>query len=152
MTQQSATITYAKVVPCDRSISKINDLTSILNIDNAVAAKDLHATVVYSRSEVIGLDLIEIVRPLEATPVAFDLFDNGGKKCLVIKLKSDDLDMLHWMTREMGASYDYIDYHPHITVSYDYNREPPADEVLDTIGIIRFNEFRLEPFDEYYGT
>lgn len=145
------TVTYAKVVPCDCSKARIQQLASILNITNAVAANDLHATVVCSRTPVPGLEDITVADIIHAVPIRFDLFDSDGYKCLVIRLHSLQLQQLHKKTRDMGASYDYDAYHPHITLSYDFQGPIPADDVLTTIGGIHFTEFKIEPFDSNYG-
>lgn len=91
-------------------------------IPTAVPDEKMHSTIVYSRDnpvkdyEVSG----KLEEPIEAKINSFDVFQSQeGKNCLVAKLHAPDLEDRHNKAKELGASYDYDEYIPHVTLSYD---------------------------------
>ena len=136
--------TYAKAVPCKDSKNKIAELVNLLNINNSVSPHSLHTTVTYSRKVVPELESSVLPEPIIATPIGFAIFKSNMYNCLVILLESLGLNSLHQQAMALGATYDYDQYHPHITVSYDFQGEVPDDEILDVIGNLNFIEVIVE--------
>lgn len=138
--------TYIKAVLCSQTQNKIAEFVSLLNIENCVAKHDLHVTVVASRVDIPASDSL-LSSPIIAHPAGFSIFDNGVDRCLVILLHSIDLHDLHIDYRRRGASHDYPQYQPHVTLSYDYlSDQPPADELIDCLPEFRFDLLHVEPF------
>jgi hypothetical protein len=91
-------------------------------IPNGIDTEDLHSTVAYSRgSNIPGYEVAgKFEKPIKAEISYFDIFPSqDGKNCLVAKLNSPDLVKMHNKTREHGATFDYDEYKPHVTFSYD---------------------------------
>lgn len=136
--------TYAKAVPCEDSKNKIAELVNLLNINNSVSPRSLHTTVTYSRKVVPELESMVLPEPITATPIGFAVFKSNMYNCLVILLESMGLNLLHQQAMALGATYDYPTYHPHVTVSYDFQGEVPDDGILDVIGNLNFIEVIVE--------
>lgn len=135
--------TYAKAVPCEATKERIANLINILNIRNSVATHSLHTTLVYSDVE-IPLESYTLPEPIAAKPIGFTVFCTEFYNCLVILLDSIGLTTLHQHARAMGATYDYDQYHPHVTVSYDFQGSVPDNSILEEIGELIFNEVVVE--------
>lgn len=99
------------------SNEKIKNIQSVLGVNNAVVAEKLHTTVVYSRKTVDVFpqdDLNEI-----AHLVGFELWDTKYGKTVVAKLESPYLNGRFRDVMSLGATYDFDDYKPHVTLAYD---------------------------------
>lgn len=95
-----------------------------LGLTNPDDPHEFHTTIVYSRRSVPWepVDGLEV----EAKPLKWEAWNTrDGKRCLVLLL---DCDWLHDRFSDAmmaGATYDFPDYKPHITLSYN------VDESLD---------------------
>ena len=101
----------------------LSDIVKGENIKDPTPADKMHSTIVYSKdNKVDGYDVQgKMDEPIEAEINDFDLFNTSDGKCLVAKLQSDELRNRHNRARELGASYDYDEYIPHVTLSYNAN-------------------------------
>ena len=98
----------------------------------------LHVTLIYSRKEFKMLPNTPVVHT--AKIVGFELFSNSGgvKNVLVAKLESSSITARHKHIRaNYGATHDYSEYSPHITLRYDWdvtrdvsNLVPPDDTIF----------------------
>lgn len=91
-------------------------------ISAPVPSDSMHSTVVYSRDNPVKDYTVQgpLEEPIESEIDSFDIFQSGeGKNCLVAKLNAPELINRHKKARELGASYDYDEYIPHVTLSYD---------------------------------
>lgn len=82
----------------------------------------LHTTITYSKDNAVPEYNVagKLDEPIEAEIDSFDIFPtNDGNNCLVAKLACAEFEKRHNLTRQMGASYDYEQYIPHITLSYN---------------------------------
>lgn len=91
-------------------------------IPNLVAAEDLHVTIAHSRSRI---DWMDIDAPWDGElliaaggPRVVE-FMGADKKAVALLFRSDSLSYRHAIIRDAGASWDWPDYQPHITLSYD---------------------------------
>lgn len=111
--------TYVGVRYSKDSIAMLKDLQRMYKIPDPTPASKMHTTVLYSRTPVdfpVKTDVNETV----GRDVQFHVFNTrDGKRALVLKIKSDYLTSRHELGNELGASYDFPDYIPHITLSYD---------------------------------
>ena len=92
--------------------------------DTAVPADDLHVTIAYSRQ---ALDWMKIGSDwsgqkdggLTVAPGGARLVEPlGGKGAVVLLFNSSELTWRHMQIREAGASWDYEEYQPHVTITY----------------------------------
>lgn len=91
-------------------------------IPSPTTTDDLHITVAYSKNDNFDDYSVsgKMEDPICAKIKSFDIFPGqGGNNCLVAKLDCPGCTKLHNRTRELGANYDYDEYIPHITLSYD---------------------------------
>lgn len=93
------------------------------NITNPVDTNTLHCTIVYSRRGAPDLASYPYPETIKAQPKCLSIFPTAsGKKCLVIELEDSELNTTHdKIHNEYDVTYDYDDYKPHVTVSYDYD-------------------------------
>lgn len=92
--------------------------------DTTVPADDLHVTVAYSRQ---ALDWMKVGGDwgsrqdggLTIAPGGARLVEPlGGEGAVVLLFNSSELAWRHMQIREAGASWDYEEYQPHVTITY----------------------------------
>lgn len=96
-------------------------------IETTLPADDLHVTIAFSREPV---DWIEVGESwsgserngnLEITPGGARVMERlGDGSAVVMIFASSDLRWRHEAIKEKGASWDWPDYQPHITLSYSH--------------------------------
>lgn len=112
---------------------KLKSIVAGESIPNATEPDDYHSTIAYSRgSQIPGYQVAgKMKNPIEAKIKDFGIFPSqDGCNCLVAKLDAPDLVDMHNKTREHGATHDYDEYIPHVTLSYDagdWDEESLAD-------------------------
>lgn len=126
--------------------AKANGFTATL------APSDMHVTVLYSRTPV---DPMAMGEGWSSDPDGGLVIKAGGPRALerfgegavVLQFASWSLQSRHNDMVQAGASHDFPEYLPHVTISY----EAPADLTLDTIkpyaGELRFGPEVFEPLD-----
>lgn len=103
----------------DESLKQLQNLQKMYKIPNPTPTKDMHSTVIYSRVPV-DFPICDEVNQVVDRQVQFHVFNTrDGARALVLKIKSDYLTKRHELGTELGATYDFPDYIPHITLSYD---------------------------------
>nr|7T26_A Chain A, Acb1 [Erwinia phage FBB1]7T27_A Chain A, Acb1 [Erwinia phage FBB1] len=102
----------------ESTLDALEELQRSLKLPNPVPRDKLHTTIVYSRVNV----------PYKVASGSFEIADKGkltvfetqsGNRALVLEMDSDYLSARHSYAKALGASYDYPDYRPHITLSYN---------------------------------
>lgn len=93
-------------------------------LDGLVDAADMHVTITYSRQPVDWFAMGETwqseLRVTEGGPRVMELF-GPEKTTLVLSFLSSDLKYRHDRMIEGGASWDWPDYQPHISISYAFD-------------------------------
>lgn len=93
------------------------------DIPSTLNAEDFHSTLIYSRKHADIQDLDDDMEDSEivAYPKELHVFDTFDKKrALVIKLDCPYLEERHkYLMKKYDLTYDYDEYIPHITLSYD---------------------------------
>ena len=125
-------------------------LTKYFNKQNIKVPKDLHTTIAYSKKNfnyVINESDV-VIKPEDMK--GFDLFGDN-KNILVMLINSPELTSRFNTTIDSGAVYDYKEYQPHITLSYDYNGtvDDLSNLILPDFDIILGNEYE-EDLDESF--
>jgi phage-related protein (TIGR01555 family) len=114
-------------------------------------ASDMHVTVLYSRTPVdpikmgntwSGNDKGEIT----VTPGGPRAVEKLGDSAVVLLFACDDLSWRHRSMVEAGASHDYDEYQPHVTLTYDAG-DVDLEAIKPFTGALRFGPELFEPLD-----
>lgn len=144
---------YASAILTDESKQQLYDFVDKnLNLDKKTAKEDYHTTVVYSRKP-FGVKFGDVpltpLAVLTTKATGYELFNTqDGGKCLVLKLDSPFLTSLHNAYIGAGASYDYDEYKPHITLCYNFTGELGALPLPDFD--IQYDKLEIKPLDTDY--
>lgn len=149
--------TYASLKLSQQSINELYDYVKFLGIPNAIDPSEYHATVIYSRKEIpraYDYNNFEVSHSLGNKLLAdakewkiFPSKDMGH--CLVLALDFPSAVEYHNHFMSMGATYDYPEYIPHITIATNY-----TDAVIPTTlphFALRFDRLVVEPLDLNYS-
>lgn len=126
--------TYIGVRYDESSVRKLLNLTS--KIPNGVLKDKLHSTIIYSRVK-IDIPLLDNM-DWSAIPGKIEYWDTqDGKRAVILNVKCTDMiDRHKYIMETTKATYDYDEYKPHITLSYDV----PKDYEMGPSGI---NELKI---------
>ena len=119
--------TYAGVNFSVKTLEAIRQFAIEHEIPNRLETRKLHTTLLYSRKHLPKYEPAgKIDPPMIATFKEWDMFltrpTNGNKpnRCLVMKIDCFDLWKRHiFLMNEHSATYDFLEYVPHISLSYD---------------------------------
>ena len=108
------------------------DFIKKYNIPSTMKSEDFHTTLIYSRKFADIQELEDDLGDSEivAKPTELHVFETFDKKrALVIKLDCSYLKERHkYLMQKYNLTYDYDEYIPHITLSYDIGEmEIPKD-------------------------
>ena len=130
-----------------------NFITNELKLAETVDPSTFHITIIYSRTPVPSADKLEGFPTIEQADIlGYELFPtkNDGY-CLVLRLKYRFAQFLNKVLTDEGATSDYAEYKPHVTLAYD---------ILDMIDIntlpvptfkLSFEPVKVEPLNEEYN-
>ena len=119
--------TYAGVRFDEDTVGRIKTFIEENEIPNAIPDDKIHTTLLYSRKPCPNYKATGDLNPaLTGTPTEFDVWesqpdDDGNKSnCLVLQFECDDLvDRHKSLMDEHGGTFDFDEYKPHTTFSYD---------------------------------
>lgn len=121
----------------------LDGINKKLEIPNPLEKKDMHITIVYSRKYVPEFKSRgKLDEPIIAKPDELTIFPSSeGNNVLVLKLKTPDLIERHEeIVKEYGATHDFDEYKPHVTLSYDVGEFDPSDVDINDFGDIEVTE------------
>jgi hypothetical protein len=130
--------TYGAVKFSEDSQKILQDLCERLELPNIVPPKDLHMTLLYSRKECSNYIPRGSISE-EVFPTAFKVFEtHDNKRALVLLCDSPYARMRHNdLMDEHKATYDWSEYHPHISLSMDIgDMTTPVFEPLPDLEIV----------------
>lgn len=140
--------TYVAAKLSKDSQKALDEFVTQEKIPNAADPKQYHSTVIYSRKGVPDVHDYKFALPFEAKIKEWRLFDTQfGKsgKCLVAIMESPELEKAHKEIRETyGATHGFPDYHPHVTVSYDY--DGPLPSTIPDVPL-KYDTTEIKPLD-----
>lgn len=112
--------TYVAVTYTDESIQDIMQFARSLNVPS-ISKTQIHTTVIFSRTKAVGLTASQEGLPATVTGQKLHKFDSpNGKTALVLLLDAPILKARHdYIMKEYNTTYDFDEYLPHITLSYD---------------------------------
>lgn len=134
--------TYAGWRYSEKSLNEIQELQDVLDLPNQTPRKDIHSTLLYSKKHLPNYKALGKTS-IKATMQKLHVFDTFDKKrALVLFLDSPDMIKRHReLMKEHDATYDYPEYIPHITLSYDIGDiEIPDVKVLKGMSELNANE------------
>ena len=119
---------YVAVKFSKESTNAIRNFMVETNIPDKLKQSELHSTIVYSRVHLPEFKAHgTLSEPWIATPTGFKIweskpnsFDKRSTYCLVMTISCKDMDDRHnYAKKDHGATFDFDEYQPHITLSYD---------------------------------
>lgn len=125
---------YVANRPTPHAAKQIFEIARQAGVPNLHQRDKYHCTLIYSREP------CKTPKPrknllVPVSPEKWHVFKTrDGKNCLVLKLSSSAMNLRHkQLMKDLEASYDFPDYLPHITVSYDigdfdYSQLPLPDQ------------------------
>lgn len=99
------------------SCEALAQVQKLLGVENPVSAEKLHTTIVYSRKTVDLFPASGISEPARLVDV--EKWDTKYGNTIVGVLESDYLHSRFKDAMDAGATYDFDDYKPHVTLAYD---------------------------------
>lgn len=118
------------------------------NIPNSVRPDKLHTTVLYSRKHLPNYKAPgKLEHFISGKPIEFEVWPtrptdgSNPARCLVLRYDSPELVKRHnELMKQHDATYDFPDYKPHITLSYDIGdldekKFPDIKKYIDEITI-----------------
>lgn len=120
--------TYAAVTFDEGTVDSLLAFCKENGVPSPLGANDFHTTLVYSRNFLKDIVINPVINPpWNATVVEFELWEskpNSYKEhtthCLVMKLDCPELvDRFNFIMDNYDATYDFDEYIPHVTLSYD---------------------------------
>ena len=122
-------------------------------IETTLPAADMHVTVLYSKTPVDPMKMGETwegnekgeLRIKPGGPRALEVFGEGA---LVLQFASWGLQSRHEQMVREGASHDYPEYLPHVTLTYEVPEGFDPAVVVPYSGELRFGPEVFAPIDE----
>jgi hypothetical protein len=139
--------TYAVANLTDDSKDKIYKLIDILNLKNRVPKDKLHTTVMYSTKPCpTAMEMNGVELSFKGKIIDLKIWDNDDEtKCLVAKLNCYPLENLHkFLQAKYNATYDFPEYIPHITLSYNCGKDFYTLPTYDDY-IVEYTTLNIKP-------
>lgn len=123
-----------------------------LGLTERVDKSTYHITVIYSRAPVPSAEVhAGVETDSQATVTGYEVFPtkNDGK-CLVMRLDFPFANLLNKQLSAEGATSDYPEYKPHMTIAYDIAQEIDP-HTLPLPGFkLNFECVKVEPLDPVF--
>lgn len=119
---------------------------------STLVAAELHVTIAFSRSPVDWMELGEAWGNSDGTLTVRAggprVVEGIGKEgAVALKFASSELAWRHMQIRECGASWDWPEYQPHVTITYNADGIDPA-KVEPFRGELRFGPEVFQEIDD----
>jgi len=120
--------TYAGLHFSADTIDKLINYSKENNIPNAVSEDEYHSTLLYSRKFLPEYEPQgELATPLSATPTKLEIWESPANafkddvtNCLILKMDCpEQVSRFNELMDTHDATYDFDEYKPHTTLSYD---------------------------------
>jgi 2'-5' RNA ligase len=125
-----------------------------LGLTERVDKSTYHITVIYSRTPVPDAESYLTAPsplPVEATVTGYEVFPTKSNgKCLVMRLDCPYGTRLNGELTKLGATSDYPEYKPHLTIAYDMTQEvDPSSLPLPQFPLV-FDKLNVAPLDPQF--
>jgi hypothetical protein len=137
--------TYVSAKFTEATLDQIEKVQKSLGLLNPVSRDDLHTTICYSQVNVpfTASNASLIV----STKNHLEIWDTNNGPALILCLNSQYLEERHKYSRILGATYDYPDYKPHITLSYNLGAQAIDLSITDVNVPITISHEVVEDLD-----
>ena len=135
----------------DSRVMLDNYVEMTLGLKERVDPKTYHITVIYSRTPVPSAEQLlhmNTALPVEAQPVAYEVFPtkNDGQ-CLVLRLICPYATRINSQLTLQGATSDYDEYKPHVTIAYNLKEDVNPLELSVPQFQLIFDKLKVAPLD-----
>lgn len=125
-----------------------------LGLAERVDSNTYHITVIYSRTPVPSAEnllAMDIPLPVEAQVTGYEVFPtkNDGK-CLVMRLDCPYATRLNTELTKAGATSDYNQYKPHLTIAYDMAQEVDPKDLPLPHFTLEFDKLNVDALDPQF--
>lgn len=140
--------TYAGAHFDDDTKERIKTFMEENEIPNPVPANKLHTTILYSRKHCPDYKPAGEI-DFNGKPIEFVIWEGqDGNNCLVLRYECEELVKRHEeLMDEHDATYDFDEYNPHITLSYNAGDLDPKTLDASKVGDIHLVEEYGEDLD-----
>jgi 2'-5' RNA ligase len=143
--------TYVALLMDDETKDLLDNFVEMnLGLSERVDPDTYHTTVIYSRTPVPTAENLRS-GPATGTAVGYEVFPTKtGDKCLVMRVDCAAATMLNKQLTKMGATSDYDEYKPHVTLCYNYNGPDDVSELPIPQFSLGFKGFEVKPLEPDY--
>jgi 2'-5' RNA ligase len=145
--------TYVSMDLSDESRALLDNFVEMsLGLTERVDPSTYHITVIYSRTPVPTAEHIAgMSTDTTASVVGYEIFPtkNDGK-CLVMRLKFTFAEFLNKRLTMEGATSDYAEYKPHLTLAYDMSQEIDPTTLSIPQFPLAFGPVKVAPLEPDY--
>lgn len=136
--------TFAEMLFDESDLKKIQKWIKTNKIPNRISHKKMHCTLLYSKKHCPNYEPAgDLDPPLEAKPKKLEIWpsESNGTRVLVMTLDAPKIVDRHKELMDAhDATYDFDEYKPHLTLSYDVGKEFSTENlpnIQDEIPCIR---------------
>jgi 2'-5' RNA ligase len=145
--------TYVSMDLSDESRALLDNFVEMsLGLTERVDPSTYHITIIYSRTPVPTAEHITgMSTNTTASVVGYEVFPtkNDGK-CLVMRLQFSFAEAMNSKLTREGATSDYSEYKPHLTLAYDMSQEiDPATLPIPQFPL-SFDSVKVAPLEPDY--
>jgi hypothetical protein len=128
--QAHAKGTFVAMDMSSQSKKQLGDFVkNTLKLPNYDDPSTYHATIIASSTPLPQAAELK-VGLIQAHSDHYELFNTrAGTKCLVLKIKSNQLTQLNKMMIDQGGKSAFTEYNPHITICFDYKETTRPDNL-----------------------
>jgi 2'-5' RNA ligase len=140
--------TYVALLMDDETKELLDNFVEMnLGLSERVDPDTYHTTVIYSRTPVPTADNLRS-GPATGKAVGYEVFPTKTDgKCLVMRVECAAATMLNKQLNKMGATSDYDEYKPHVTICYNYNGPDDVSQLPIPQFPLGFKGFEVKPLE-----
>lgn len=144
--------TYVAYQMSQDSMDTLDNFVKVnLGLEERVSKQTYHITVIYSRNPVPHAEAYAGPSVAVATANAYEVFPTkDGGRCLVLRVSCDKAESLNKELGTFGATSDYSEYKPHVTLAYNIQQEIDIATLPLPQFPIYFNEVTVAPLDPLF--
>ena len=144
--------TYVSFEMADHCRDMLDNFVEMnLGLSERVDKKTYHITVIYSRTPVPAAEQFKQNRGITGRAVGYEIFPtkNDGK-CLVMRVECPEASNLNAILNGLGATSDYGEYKPHVTIAYNITQEvDPHSMPIPQFPLV-FDIVNVDPLDPQF--
>jgi 2'-5' RNA ligase len=145
--------TYVSMDLSDDSRALLDNFVEMsLGLTERVNPSTYHITIIYSRTPVPTAEKYVGTKGTDfATVIGYEIFPtkNSGK-CLVMRLNYTFANLLNKQLTAEGATSDYPEYKPHLTLAYDIEQDIDPNTLPIPQFSLTFDPIKVAPLDPEY--